>query len=165
MFFSSNVLGCYTYKIESPYYVRGLCSQSLAVTRQRRRFSSVSSQTLLNMVLISRNSLWFIFHLIASLPCRPTPCRRRGRMRRPTASKIPALLKRQAARRRAMRYRQFRELAVLSLSLTSLLTTLPRYTRFKLRFTECICYYGPYPYAYGYATSWGVCAKLLQLIE
>ena len=100
--------------------------------------------------------------MIASLPCRPTPCRRRGRMRRPTASKTPALLKRQAARRRAMRYRQFRELAVLSRSLTSLLTTLPRYTRFKLRFTECICYYGPYPY--GYATSWGVCAKLLQLI-
>ena len=160
MFFSSNVLGCYTYKIESPYYLRGLCTQSLAVTRQRRRFSSVSSQNLLNTP-ISRNSLWFIFHLIASLPCRPTPCRRRGRMR--TASKIPALLKRQAARRRAMRYRQFRELAVLSLSLTSLLTTLPRYTRFKLRFTECICYYGPYPY--GYATSWGVCAKLLQLIE
>ena len=98
MFFSSNVLGCYTYKIESPYYLRGLCSQSLAVTQQRRRFSSVSSQNLLNMAPISRNSLWFIFHLIASLPCRPTPCRRRGRMR--TASKIPVLLKRQAARRR-----------------------------------------------------------------
>ena len=34
-----------------------------------------------------------------------------------TGSKISALLKRQAARRRAMRHRQFRELAVLSLSL------------------------------------------------
>ena len=51
--------------------LRGLCSQSLAVTRQRRRVSSVSSQNLLNMAPISRNSLWFIFHLIASLPCRP----------------------------------------------------------------------------------------------
>ena len=63
-------------------------------------FGSVSSQNHLNMVPISRNSLLFIIHLIASLPCRPTPCRRRGRMR--TASKIPAL-KCQAARRRSMR--------------------------------------------------------------
>ena len=110
--------------------LRGLCSQSLALTRQRRRFSSVSSQNRLNMAPISRNSLWFIFHLIASLPCRPTPCRRRGRMR--TGSKIPALLKRQAARRRAMRYRQVRELAVLSISLTSLLTTLPRYRLYTI---------------------------------
>ena len=70
--------------------------------------------------------LLFIIRPIASLPCagRPTPCRRRGRMR--TGSKIPALLKRQAARRRAMRHGQFRELAVLSLSLTVLLTTVPR---------------------------------------
>ena len=79
---------------------------------------------------MSRNSLLFIIGLIASLSCtgRPTPCRRRVRMR--TGSKIPALLERQAARRRAMRHRQFRELAVLSLSLTGLLTTVPRYTRF-----------------------------------
>ena len=66
---------------------------------------------------MSRNSLLFIIRLIASLSCtgRPTPCRRRGRIR--TGIKIPALLKRQAARRRAMRHSQFRELAVQSLSL------------------------------------------------
>ena len=42
-----------------------------------------------------------------------------------TGSKIPALLKRQAARRRAMRQRQFRELAVLSLSLTGCVIFFP----------------------------------------